>query len=271
MKRYTLIIPPEAKPSRGDKAVLRQMASLAAWQVRDAFARRDVKRNGQRISADTQVFPGDVLELFLSEDAPSALEIVFEDDDYVVVNKRQGMPTQGEGSVEAAYLRERGAAIMACHRLDVQTGGLLLLAKDDAAKEAAEAAFATHTVRKTYEAVVCGVPAQERATLRAYLRKDAKRAKVTIHDAQVPGSLPIETRYEVLTAAEDTARLSVEIITGRTHQIRAHLAHIGHPILGDDKYGNRAVNRLHGARRQQLWATRLVLWDGRIFEAKPNF
>ena len=94
--------------------------------------------------------------------------------------------------------------------------------------------------------------------MRAYLRKDAEIARVAVTDYPARGAQEIVTAYRVLEAGEQS-RLEVELITGRTHQIRAHLAHIGHPILGDDKYGDRALNRRLGLRRQQLWATRLVV------------
>lgn len=97
--------------------------------------------------------------------------------------------------------------------------------------------------------------------MHAYLRKDAQLSRVAVTDYPARGALEIITGYRVLEPGE-YARLEVELMTGRTHQIRAHLAHIGHPILGDDKYGDRALNRRLGLRRQQLWATRLVFHAG---------
>lgn len=97
--------------------------------------------------------------------------------------------------------------------------------------------------------------------MRAYLRKDAQLSRVAVTDYPVRGAQEIVTGYRV-TEGGAYARLEVELITGRTHQIRAHLAHIGHPILGDDKYGDRLLNRQLGLRRQQLWATRLVMHAG---------
>ena len=93
--------------------------------------------------------------------------------------------------------------------------------------------------------------------MHAYLRKDAEISRVAVTDYPARGALEIVTAYHVLEAGEES-RLEVELVTGRTHQIRAHLAHIGHPILGDDKYGDRQLNRRLGLRRQQLWATRLM-------------
>lgn len=271
MKKLAMTLPPHSPEERADKAVARWLADVPGHCLREAFARRDIKCNGVRIAPDTEVSGGDTLCVFLPEAALPPLNIVSEDPAYVVVNKRQGMPTQGEGSVESVYARRGGAPVFACHRLDVQTGGLLLLAKDEAALLAAREAFAARRVQKTYQALVRGMPRPAKAVLRAWLRKDAGRAAVHIQDESAPGALPIETRYTVLKTNGDTSLLSVELITGRTHQIRAHLAHIGHPVLGDDKYGDRKLNRALGLRRQQLWATRLALWDGRVFETKPGF
>lgn len=256
--------------ARADKALAKQLPELAGWQLRDAFAAKDVRCNGRRIPPSAMVAAGDVLHVFVKE-AGAPLQIVFEDEAYVVINKRQGMEVQGEGSVEATYARMKGQPAYACHRLDVQTGGLVLLAKDAGALAQAEAAFAAHRLEKTYQAVVLGQPRAAEATLHGWLRKDARAAKVSVFDTPRSGALPIETRYRVLARMEDTARLEIALITGRTHQIRAHLAHIGHPVLGDDKYGDRQANRRHGVRRQMLWATRLVLWDGRSFAVEAGF
>ena len=114
--------------------------------------------------------------------------------------------------------------------------------------------------------------------MRAYLRKDAQISRVSVTDYPARGAQEILTRYRVLEAQQN-ARLEVELMTGRTHQIRAHLAHIGHPILGDDKYGDRALNRELGLKRQQLWATRLVFQadgalsylNGRSFSVRCPF
>jgi len=141
--------------------------------------------------------------------------------------------------------------------LDVQTGGLLLFTKDDDAFSSALEAFSKRTFQKYYTCRVKGCPARHEAVIRAYLRKDAQISRVSVTDYPARGAVEIATAYRVLERGEH-AVLEVELITGRTHQIRAHLAHIGHPILGDDKYGDRLLNRRLGLKKQQLWATRLV-------------
>ncbi len=271
LRRLDLRVPEGAAPVRADKALRGLLPTLPAWQIRDLFAKKDVRLNGKRVPPDALVQPGDTLCVFAPGDAPDLQEIIFEDASYIIINKRQGVATQGEASAEAQCAAHTGAPVFACHRLDVQTGGLLLLAKHEAARAAAEAAFRDHTVQKTYRAVVVGCPSPRDAALHAYLRKDADAARVRIFDAPAPHALPIETRYRVLESGSGIARLEIDLITGRTHQIRAHLAHIGHPVLGEDKYGDREANRRYGARKQKLWATGLMLWDGRRFWVNEGF
>ncbi|MBQ2990945.1 MAG: RluA family pseudouridine synthase, partial [Clostridia bacterium] len=198
------------------------------------------------------------------------VDVVFEDEHVLLINKPQGLQSQNEDNPLAgdsaltrakAYLEGRGEKtdqLHLCHRLDVQTGGLLLLVKDDEAFESAMHAFAQRTFRKYYTCRVKGCPARREATMHAFLRKDNQIARVAVTDYPARGAMEIVTAYRVVREQEH-AVLEVELITGRTHQIRAHLAHIGHPILGDDKYGDRMLNRSLGVKRQQLWATRLVV------------
>lgn len=271
LKKYALSIPEGAIPERADRVLARLLPGMPAYRVREAFRKRDVKCNGRRIAPDSVVSAGDALLVYLDAPGETQLEIVGEDEQYLVVNKRQGIPVQGEGSLEALCARHAGAPVFACHRLDVMTGGLTLLAKTEAALKDAEEAFAARLVRKVYRAQVRGCPEPKEAALHAYLRKDAGAATVRVTDRPQPGALPIETRYRVVTPGGDISRVEIDLITGRTHQIRAHMASIGHPILGDDKYGDRALNRAHGARRQRLWAVGLTLWDGRAFSVEEPF
>ena len=116
---------------------------------------------------------------------------------------------------------------------------------------------------------------------KAYLKKDAQAARVTIYDWAAPGAQPIETAYAMLDSCQEYSLLEVELVTGRTHQIRAHLAHLGMPICGDDRYGDREKNKQWKVAKQQLFATRiefsfprgtcLAYLDKRRFAVKPKF
>jgi len=260
------------------------------------LAGRQIKRGGTRLDAGDWIHGGDELTVYLPQElagravAPeaSAIPTVYEDERIWLVNKPRGIASRGaddpRGEPGVLELLQklsgmRGAQRppVLCHRLDHQTGGLLLLAKDAVTEAALREAFARRTVEKLYTCLTVGMPEPERAELCAYLRKDARAARVTVRDAPFAGAHPIRTAYRVLEAGA-VARVEVRLITGRTHQIRAHLAHIGHPILGDDKYGYRAANRAHGARAQCLWATGLTLrgsalgdLDGRSFAVEAPF
>ena len=259
------------------RLLMQVAADVPAWAVREAIKKRDIRIDGVRISGDVRVSEGQEIRVFWPKSvvqsekkALPAPETVYEDAHVLLINKPQGIPSQNEDSPlegdsaltrALAYLEarcEKTDRVRLCHRLDVQTGGLLLLTKDDASYEAAVEAFSARTFQKFYTCRVKGCPAREQETMHAWLRKDAQLSRVAVTDYPARGAQEITTAYRVLEPGA-YARLEVELITGRTHQIRAHLAHIGHPILGDDKYGDRALNRQIGLRRQQLWATRLVV------------
>ncbi len=189
------------------------------------------------------------------------VEVVYMDDDILVAGKPRGMAVAAadgagdtlEGRLSALY------AVRPVHRLDVATAGLVLFARNAAAEEALLAAIRARTIRKFYRCTVRGVPRPGEAVKKAYLIKDAARAHVEVSDGPRPGAKEILTRYRVLSDDGESACLEVELLTGRTHQIRAHMAHLGHPLLGDDHYGDRAWNRAMGANALALTAVRLEL------------
>ena len=273
-----MLVPREKDGLMLSQLLVQAAADVPLWAIREAIRKRDVRIDGTRISGDVRVHAGQEIRVFWPKAVVSAKqqekqlplpEIVFEDARVLLINKPQGLQSQNEDNPQSgdsaltrvlSYLKVRSEQtdqVHLCHRLDVQTGGLLLFAKDDEAFESAMRAFSERTFRKFYTCRVKGCPAKQEAVLHAWLRKDAQISRVSVTDYPARGALDIMTGYRVLQA-EENALLEVELMTGRTHQIRAHLAHIGHPILGDDKYGDRMLNRKLGVRRQQLWATRLV-------------
>ena len=291
------VIPEGQRPTPLREYLPRALSDVPEWAVRRALDERQVKRAGRRLAAGDIVRGGEQLTIYLPKAALGREEpriaTVYEDARIWVVEKPRGIasrqvddPRGAPGVLECLRRQAEGRgeppeavrALRLCHRLDHHTGGLLLLAKDDRTEAALRGAFERREIEKFYTCLVVGTPEPPRAALRAYLRKDAGAARVAVRGEPFPGASPIETGYRVLSAG-DVARLEVRLITGRTHQIRAHLAHIGHPVLGDDKYGDRAANRRHGARRQMLWATRLTLraggeWpdlDGRTFSVEAPF
>ena len=265
MKLIELTIPDTMAGERLLPVIRRLAPHIAEYWVRNAFKNRDVKLDQVRVGRDTTVYGGETVQIYLPETARiNPPEIVYEDEHLLVINKPAGVSSDaqdGEGLTisELIPLTMPGrfsGPLLPCHRLDNQTGGLLLLAKDEPSRAAMEAAFRARQVHKQYTCLVFGTPQPPHALLEAYLVKDAARATVTVLDTPIHGARTIRTEYQVLQAG-DVARLLITLHTGRTHQIRAHLAHIGHPLLGDDKYGDRAQNKLHSARHLMLLATDL--------------
>ena len=192
------------------------------------------------------------------------IPIVYEDEHLLILNKPAGLATDADRYssmtvTDWAALHAQGVyQPRLCHRLDYQTSGLIALAKDDMAENALKEMFARRTGRKEYQCLVLGTPQPAQADCHAYLIKDPVRAVVHVTAKTLPQAKPIETEYETIQAGA-TSRLRVILHTGRTHQIRAHLSFLGHPIIGDDLYGDRAANREYGKGRLMLCATRLLI------------
>jgi len=285
-----VVIPVDLPPMRLDKYLMRALPGLPAWAIREAFSRRDIKMNGLRVKADAQTKPSALVLVYGVQEARAItpVNVVYEDAHILLINKPANISVQsdpGGGAtaedIALIHVREENPDALppkACHRLDNQTSGLLLLAKTNIADEILTSAFKERTIGKTYTCLTKGTPQPREATLHAYLMKDAQNAHVGICDHLVPGALPITTGYRVMEAGS-ICRLEVDLITGRTHQIRAHLAYIGHPILGDDAYGDRVFNKEQNMKRLMLCATSMTLTgkdelaylDGRTFTILPPF
>ena len=247
---------------------------LPGWAMREALKNRDVRLNGVRWDGRAPVRGGDELKLYLPEKYLSGpLEILYRDGELLGVIKPAGLPVdvddRGVG-VDTLLSRARriepGARL--CHRLDAGTGGVMALALTDGAEARLRAAFERHRVGKTYQAVVKGAPPAA-GSLTHYLVKDAAAARVRVREAPAPGALEARLIYRTLEMGAGRALVEIELLTGRTHQIRVQMAHIGHPLLGDDKYGDRAFNRRWGASQPQLWCTALRLGELRLCAPAP--
>lgn len=271
MACYEIRVDHTAEGQRIDATIRRFLPELPPQTVREAFARRDVKLDGKRVRPDVRVTTGQQILVYCMEVREESLDVVYEDADVLLINKRAGISVEPDarGGVCLTQLAERyvhrrepeAEAPVACHRLDNQTCGLILFARNAHAAQVLEQAFRERTMDKRYICLVRGQMKPPAATCRAWLVKDAQAACVTIHDRCVPGARPIVTEYETLEAGA-VSRLRVHLVTGRTHQIRAHMAALGHPLLGDDVYGDRAFNRLYHARRLMLCAAELTLETG---------
>ncbi len=242
-------------------AVRRALPLLPASAVREAFARRDVRLNGRRIGPEEAAIPGAGAELWT--DAETGLERVYEDGRILVINKPAGLCVEDEGAgMTVMTLAEQYASgayqPRLCHRLDTRTSGLLVLAKDRESEQAMVQAFHDRTPEKIYQCIVKGKPQPENGLFSAYLVKNSEAGRVRIVSHHTPGSLEIRTEYDTLRTGTGMSLVRVRLITGRTHQIRAHMAYLNHPILGDDVYGDRNWNRKMKCTDLKLCAVELT-------------
>ena len=226
-------------------------------KIQKIIRNKDVKINGKRISKDVEVFEGDVIQVYYNE---IKIKSVYHDEDVIVVVKPRGVETVNESGDDLKSILEEqfGVLLFAVHRLDRNTEGLVVFAKNSNAKKSLDEAIKLRLIEKYYLAKVIGVPRQKSADLIAYLKKDSKKSLVYISDESKPGYEKIQTNYKVKSSDDDFSILEVELVTGKTHQIRAHLSHIGYPILGDEKYGSTEVNKKFGKKQQCLCAYKLI-------------
>ncbi|MBR6033410.1 MAG: RluA family pseudouridine synthase [Clostridia bacterium] len=217
--------------------------------------KKDIRVNGVKVNQDVTLHLGDEVQVFLPDSAPS-INVVFEDDNILVVNKPLGISVADDADSLANILKQQYKYIEPCHRLDRNTLGLVLFAKNKESLEVLLEAFKNHLIEKHYVCIVIGKMPKQEDTLNAFLFKDSKKSTVYVSDVSKKGYLSIITSYRVIkySKANNLSMLDVHLQTGRTHQIRAHLAHIGHPILGDGKYGVNEINKRFKLKYQVLCA-----------------
>lgn len=221
--------------------------------------KKDIKVNGKRVNENITIYENDVIEVYISDsilENKVELKIVFEDGNILVIDKPSGIEVTGNSSLTSIIHNKYsncGFLPMPCHRLDRNTNGLVLFAKNQEALDILLNKFKNHEIEKHYLALVYGKPKFKSQTLTSYLFKDSKKSIVYISDEPKKGYSKIITSFSILESnSNGTCLLAVEIQTGKTHQIRAHLAHIGLPIVGDGKYGNYEINKKLGFKTQQL-------------------
>lgn len=228
-----------------------------------ALRKRDVKINGRRTGTDETVCGGDKIVAYVDSARPGrgifpTHGVLYEDENILAVDKKKGVESE---ELYRALAEERELYFV--HRLDRNTDGVMLFAKNKAAEEELLKGFRKRTFEKYYEAEVYGRFAEKRGVLEDYLVKDAAASSVKIYKTPVKGAVRIVTEYAVREERMDSSILEVRLITGKTHQIRAHLAFYGHFVIGDGKYGKESVNRAFGAKKQRLTARKIVLrFDG---------
>ncbi len=272
---------------RLDRFLIKAFPSLTAGVINKAVRNKDIKINGKRSEISYKLKCGDFLYIFMpdrlletkaeSEDftqAGNKLNIIYEDENILLADKEQGLAVHSDesGNVDTLinrikkYLYEKGEfqpenessfVPALCNRIDRNTGGIVIAAKNAEALRILNEKIKNRELTKKYLCIVIGKPDKEEALLTAYLQKDSELNQVTITDKKTSENLTIKTKYKVLDSFGKLSLLEVDLLTGRTHQIRAHMAHIGHPLLGDGKYGINRINKEFGFKMQALYSYKL--------------
>ena len=254
-----------------------------------AIRTKKIKLNRKRAEINTKLKVGDTVQLFISEDffkegterqelsnITPHLSIVYEDENILLLDKSPGISVHEDEHTAKntlithiqAYLYQKGEynpdieqsfAPALCNRIDKNTGGIVIAAKNSEALRIMNEKIKLREIDKRYLAAVHGIPEKKSDTLRGYLLKDEKTNTVKVYDKNPPrAAKSIETKYTVIATAGKNALVEVELITGRTHQIRAHMAHIGHALIGDGKYGINQEDRQRGYKYQALYSYKLT-------------
>lgn len=223
--------------------------------VNKMLRNKDIKVDGIATKQNITVCKGQTLTFFYSDQMlEKKYEKIFESDDAVIVYKYPGIETDGENGLENVL------SAIAVHRLDRNTEGLLVFAKNENSANLLKKAIKNHKIYKFYLTEVVGEFKVDK-TFNAYLKKNSKKAEVTVSNTKGKDFLPISTKIKSIKTTSQSSVLEIELLTGRTHQIRAHLAFLGHPIIGDGKYGKNQTNKKFHQNHQKLACFRLVFDD----------
>lgn len=266
---------------KNNKTVIKYLSkiypNLSYGTLQKALRNKDIRINDKKINSDCILNENDNLKVYISDELlfnlPCKLMTIYEDDNILVIYKPQGILSNieeinekeneilggQEFTLDDLVKKNLGNYII-CHRLDRNTAGIILFAKNEDVHKEILDGFNKNFIHKEYIAyVACSKFEKDEETLEKYLVKNSTYSYVKIHDKMVPNSQKIITKYKVLKKDEkkDFAILNVEIPTGKTHQIRAQLSSINHPIIGDSKYGKNTINKKFKQNKQLLFAYKL--------------
>lgn len=270
---------------RLDKFLNKLLPSMPNSMLYKSLRKKCVRLNGKHVTdGAVKLSCGDVLALYLKDEffektdeskafltITPRLNILYEDENIMILDKKPGMlvHTDDTGDTNTllahmqAYLYRKGEynpdaeqtfAPSLCNRIDRNTGGIVIAAKNAQALRIMNQKIKDREIKKKYLCIVCGILKEKNGELRGFLFKDEKKKQVYVKNVSEKGSKTIITRYRVLGENDGLSLVEVDLVTGRTHQIRAHFASIGHPLLGDGKYGRNQINKEYGMKYQALYS-----------------
>lgn len=284
MKRIT--VNDNDSGQRLDKFLTKFLKTCPQSMIYKYLRKKRIKLNGKKCEGSARLSAGDVLELYINDeffgerDAEDSflkikpdLDIVYEDENILLIDKKPGMIVHEDDREKfntlishiKAYLYAKGEydpdseqsfAPALCNRIDRNTGGIVIAAKNAATLRLVNEKIKCREIKKHYLCMVQGHVTPREATLTSYLQKNEMQNRVYISDTPRPGYKKCVTKYRTIAKTSDATFLEIDLITGRTHQIRAQMAHIGHPLAGDGKYGTNEFNKKVGLKYQALYSYR---------------
>ncbi len=296
---------------RLDKFLTKFLKSCPQSMIYKYLRKKRIKLNGKKAEGNVKLCEGDVLDMYINDeffgegsDTDTSftkirpdLNIVYEDENIMLIDKKVGMIVHEDDGEKfntlishiKAYLYQKGEynpddeqsfAPALCNRIDRNTGGIVIAAKNAAALRTINEKIKSREIKKHYLCMVQGHIKPESGTLTAYLQKNEAQNRVYISDTAKDGYKKCITKYKTVGATADACFLEIDLITGRTHQIRAQMAHIGHPLAGDGKYGTNEFNKKVGLKYQALYSYKtefaftdenmLSYLNGKSFEVDKN-